>query len=62
MEGKKNKLRAGLFVPLMAQDRQVGLLLVHSTRKSTFTPGEVALLQTFANPAAMALQRAGLVD
>ena len=62
VEGKKNKLRAGLSVPLMAQDRQVGLLLVHSTRKSTFSPGEVALLQTFANQAAMALQRAGLVD
>jgi serine phosphatase RsbU (regulator of sigma subunit) len=61
-EGKKNVLRAGLSVPLMAQDRQVGLLLVHSTRKPAFTPGEVALLQTFANQAAMALQRAGLVD
>jgi serine phosphatase RsbU (regulator of sigma subunit) len=60
--GKNNTLRAGLSVPLMAQDRQVGLLLVHSTRKPAFTPGEVALLQTFANQAAMALQRAGLVD
>jgi serine phosphatase RsbU (regulator of sigma subunit) len=62
VEGKKNELRVGLSVPLMAQDRQVGLLLVHATRKPAFTPGEVALLQTFANQAAMALQRAGLVD
>jgi serine phosphatase RsbU (regulator of sigma subunit) len=46
----------------MARERQIGLLLVHSTRKSTFAPGEVALLQTFANQAAMALQRAGLVQ
>jgi len=58
----KNKIRAGLSVPLKAQDNQIGLLLVHSTRKLSFTPGEVALLQTFANQAAMALQRAGLID
>jgi serine phosphatase RsbU (regulator of sigma subunit) len=62
VEGKKNELRAGVSVPLLAQDHQVGLLLVHSTRKPQFSPGEVALLQTFANQAAMALQRAGLVD
>jgi serine phosphatase RsbU (regulator of sigma subunit) len=60
--GEKNQLRAGLSVPLLAQDNQVGLLLVHSTHKPVFAPGEVALLQTFANQAAMALQRAGLVD
>lgn len=58
---KKHKLRAGLSVPLVTQDNQVGVLLVHTTRKNTFTPGEVALLQTFANQVAMALQRAGLV-
>lgn len=58
----KNKIRTGLSVPLKTQDNQVGLLLVHSTRKLSFTPGEVALLQTFANQAAMALQRAGLVE
>jgi serine phosphatase RsbU (regulator of sigma subunit) len=62
VEGKKNELRAGLSVPLMAQERQVGLLLVNSTRKLLFAPGEVALLQTFANQAAMALQRAGLIE
>ena len=55
-------LRAGLRVPLIAQDRRVGLMIVHSTQKPRFAPGEVALLQTFANQAALAIQRAGLIE
>ena len=49
-------------VPLVAQDRPVGLMIVHTSRKARFSPGEVALLQTFANHAALAIQRAGLVE
>jgi sigma-B regulation protein RsbU (phosphoserine phosphatase) len=56
------ELRAGLYVPLVAQEQPVGLMVVHSTVKYHFTPGEVALIQTFANQAALAIQRAGLVD
>lgn len=56
------RLRAGLAVPLMTQDGRVGLMIVHSTQKSNFLPGEAALLQTFANQAALAIQRAGLFD
>jgi serine phosphatase RsbU (regulator of sigma subunit) len=55
-------LLAGLRVPLVAQDRHVGLMIVQSTRKRSFAPGEVALLQTFANQAALSIQRAGLID
>lgn len=55
-------LRAGVAVPLLAQDEQVGIMIVHSTRKNKFAPGEVALLQSFANHAALAIQRAGLVE
>ena len=55
-------LRAGLRVPLVAQQEHVGLMIVHSTEKDSFTPGQVALLQTFANQAAVAIQRAGLID
>jgi serine phosphatase RsbU (regulator of sigma subunit) len=55
-------LRAGLWVPLIAQDSQVGLMIVHTSQKSRFAPGEVALLQTFANQAALAIQRAGLTE
>ncbi len=55
-------LRAGLRVPLIAQNEVVGLMIVHSTRKAQFTAGEIALLQTFANQAALAIQRTGLVQ
>jgi len=54
-------LRAGLSVPLFAQDEQVGLMIVHSLHKPYFAPGEVALLRALANQAALAIQRAGLI-
>jgi serine phosphatase RsbU (regulator of sigma subunit) len=54
-------LRAGLRVLLVAQDQPVGLMIVQSSQKARFTPGEVALLQTFASQAAVAIQRARLV-
>jgi sigma-B regulation protein RsbU (phosphoserine phosphatase) len=55
-------VRAGLYMPLVAQEKQVGLMIVQSTQKARFEPGEMALLRTFAQQAALALQRAGLVE
>jgi sigma-B regulation protein RsbU (phosphoserine phosphatase) len=55
-------LRAALRVPLVVQDEHVGLLIVHTSQKNCFAPGEVALLRSFANQAAVAIQRAGLVE
>jgi serine phosphatase RsbU (regulator of sigma subunit) len=55
-------LRAGLRVPLIAQGERVGVMIVHALRKARFEPGEIALLQTFANQAALAIQRASLID
>lgn len=55
-------LRAGLQVPLLAHGKLVGMMIVHSTYKPGFKPGEVALLETFANQAALAIQRAGLIE
>jgi serine phosphatase RsbU (regulator of sigma subunit) len=55
-------LRAGLRVPLIAQTERVGMMVVQSTQKPHFNPGEVALLQAFANQAALAIQREGLID
>ena len=55
-------LRAGLRVPLVAQEKHVGLMIVHTTLKARFAPGEVALLYSFANQAALSIQRALLVD
>ncbi|HRQ37506.1 MAG TPA: SpoIIE family protein phosphatase [Chloroflexota bacterium] len=53
--------RAGLRLPLIAQGEPVGVMIVHTTQHSSFAPGKVALLETFANQAALALQRAGLI-
>ncbi len=55
-------LYAGLRLPLLAQGQPVGLLIVHATRQHSFAPGDVALLHSFANQAALALQRADLID
>ena len=53
-------LRAGVRVQLVAQGETVGALYVHSTVRTSFAPGHLALLQTFAAQAALALQRARL--
>jgi sigma-B regulation protein RsbU (phosphoserine phosphatase) len=36
--------------------------MVHTAQKPHFTPGEIALLQAFANQAAVAVQRTGLIE
>jgi serine phosphatase RsbU (regulator of sigma subunit) len=56
------RLKAGLRVPLIAQHEVVGLMIVHTSHQAGFTPGQVAMLQAFANQAAVALQRAGLIE
>ena len=61
-EGPNLPIQTGLRVPLLAQDQRVGAMIIQSTQKDFFHPGETALLQTFANQAALAIQRAGLVD
>jgi serine phosphatase RsbU (regulator of sigma subunit) len=37
-------------------------MIVHTSQKPAFAPGEVALLQAFGNQAALAIQRAGLIQ
>src|SRR5262249_27776257 len=53
-------LRALLAVPLIAEDRLVGALIVMRKRTGTFAAEEVALLQTFATQSALAIQNAPL--
>jgi signal transduction histidine kinase len=53
-------LRALLAVPLIAEDRLVGALIVMRKRIGTFAAEEVALLQTFATQSALAIQNARL--
>lgn len=55
-------LKHGFLMPLVTQDGPIGLMAVQSTLRRTFTPGEMALLSTFANQTALALQRARLVQ
>ncbi len=56
------RLLAGHAIPLVAHGMPAGLMLIQSTRKRRFTPGETALLQTLAGYAAVAMQRAGLIE
>lgn len=56
------ELRAGLSVPLIADAQLVGLMIIQSTQKSRFAPADVALVQAFADQAALAIQRAELID
>ena len=52
--------RAILAVPLMQQDRVVGVLIVRRKRAGSFAPETVSLLQTFATQSALAIQNARL--
>lgn len=52
----------GLRVPLVAQEQLVGVMIIQSTQKESFHPGETALLQAFANQAALAIQRTSLIE
>lgn len=61
-DAQEKQILMGLHVPLVVQEYQVGAMIVQCTQKDHFTPGETALLQTFANQAALAIQRAGLVE
>jgi serine phosphatase RsbU (regulator of sigma subunit) len=55
-------VRSGLAVPLIAHGIPAGLMIVQSTRRAKFSPGEVALLETLAGHAAIAMQRAGFIE
>jgi serine phosphatase RsbU (regulator of sigma subunit) len=65
-EADRALLATGLWLPLLTQERLAGFMIVHAGRpgssKSCFTPAEVALLQTFAGQAAVAVQRTGLIE
>ena len=55
-------VRAGEAIPLIAHGIPTGLMLIQSTRKPRFSQGEAALLTTMAGYAAIAMQRAGLIE
>lgn len=55
-------LRAGLAVPLIAEQQQLGMLIIHVMSRGRFAQAETALLQTFAHQAALLIQRTRLID
>jgi serine phosphatase RsbU (regulator of sigma subunit) len=65
-EEDRAALSTGLELPLVSQERLAGFMIVHAgspgVTKSAFTPGEAALLQTFASQAAVAIQRTSLIE
>ncbi|MFN8505144.1 SpoIIE family protein phosphatase [Kouleothrix sp.] len=56
------ELRAGISVPLIAEAQPVGLMIIQSTQKARLAPADVALVEAFAAQAALAIQRAELID
>jgi len=56
------ELRAGLLVPLIAQEKRVGFILAHPTRKPAFLQAEISMLHTLAQQAALGIQRARLIE
>jgi serine phosphatase RsbU (regulator of sigma subunit) len=56
------RIKSGIRIPLLAQETLIGWMFVQSTQKRVFSPGETALLQTLGSQAALAIQRAGLID
>lgn len=55
-------LRAGLRVALVAEGQVLGHMIIQSTQKARFAPAEVVLVSAFADQAALAIQRAELLD
>ena len=61
-ESEPPAIRVGYDVPLLADGRLVGRMIVQSTKKVMFTPGEISTLRMFANQVAVAMQRARLIE
>ncbi len=58
---KAEGLRSLLCVPMMIQDRSLGVLNVYTTELRRFSAEDVQLLQTIANQAAVAIQNTRLL-
>jgi GAF domain-containing protein len=55
-------LQAGTLIPLIARERMIGLLMVAYSAPHTFTPIEIALLESVARQLAVAIDNARLHD
>jgi len=58
---QKHGFQGAAFLPLLANDRSIGVLAVFEYKTRRFTEGEVALLSAFADQASLALEKARLL-
>src|SRR5262245_57693500 len=65
-EGQRDAIRDGirsiLAVPLVRQERSIGTIVVRRTEVKPFTDRQIALLQTFADQAVIAINNVGLFE
>jgi DNA-binding PucR family transcriptional regulator len=59
---RAERVRSALAVPLMSQDRVIGVLEVWRRKPSTFTAQHTAELATLANLASLAIENAALLE
>ncbi|MEE8465640.1 MAG: GAF domain-containing protein, partial [Dehalococcoidia bacterium] len=60
--GQKYGFQAVLIVPLLANDKSLGTLIVMDKRARRFTDDEISLLTAFADQASLALEKARLLN
>lgn len=58
----RNKVRSAVGAPLLVEDRLLGVLYVGTRRPRSFSPGDIWLLQQFADRAAQGIARARLYE
>jgi putative nucleotidyltransferase with HDIG domain len=61
-EAAKEGLTSVLTVPLLSKGEPLGVIRVYAHSERQFTPGEVALLEAFANQASVAIENASLYE
>ncbi|MBI5949458.1 MAG: GAF domain-containing protein [Chloroflexi bacterium] len=62
VSASRSDARSGVSIPVMKGQTPVGALNVIRTRVAEFTPGDVALLESFADQAAIAIENARLFN
>ena len=61
LESQERGIRSGASVPLLANDKSLGVLAVMDKQIRRFTDDEVSLLSAFADQASLALEKARLL-
>jgi len=61
-QARRLGFRAGLYVPLVREDVAIGVIALRRAEAQLFTERQVALLQTYANQAIIAIENARLLN